>query len=62
MDRIIDFLPKMKTSDELIESLKILPEYSEDICQENSVARLLALQDLYKIYIPSFMSVEIYSN
>lgn len=60
MSKIIDFLPKMKTSDELIESLKILPEYSEDICQENSVARLLALQDLYKIYIPSFMSVEIY--
>lgn len=62
MDKLVDFLPKMKTSDELIESLKILPEYSEDICQEDSVTRLVALSDLYKIYVPSFMSVEIYSK
>ena len=62
MNKIIDYLPKMKTSEELIESLKVLPEYSEDISQKNTVVRLLALQDLHKIYIPSFMSVEIYSK
>ena len=62
MNKIIEYLPRMKSSDERIESLRILPEYSENICNENSVARLLALQDLYKIYVPSFMSVEIYSK
>lgn len=52
----------MKTSEELINSLKVLPDYSENICDEDSVTRLVALSDLYKIYIPSFMSVEIYSK
>ena len=62
MDRIIDFLPKMKTPEELTDALKVLPEYSNTICHKDSVTRLLALSDLYKIYIPSFMSVEIYSK
>ena len=52
----------MKTSEELINALKVLPDYSENICQKDSVTRLVALSDLYKIYIPSFMSVEIYSK
>lgn len=52
----------MKTSEELINALNVLPDYSENICQEDSVTRLVSLSDLYKIYIPSFMSVEIYSK
>lgn len=52
----------MKTADELIDALKVLPDYSENICQEDSVTRLVSLSDLYKIYVPSFMSVEIYSK
>ena len=52
----------MKTAEVLINALKVLPDYSENICQEDSVTRLIALSDLYKIYIPSFMSVEIYSK
>ena len=62
MDRIIEYLPKMKSPGELIGALRIIPDYSESICQEDSVTRLVALSDLYKIYIPSFMSVEIYSK
>lgn len=62
MNKIVEYLPKMKSSDELISALEVLPIYSEDICNEDSVTRLLALSDLYKIYIPSFMSVEIYSK
>ena len=37
-------------------------EEAENICDKDSVTRLVALSDLYKIYIPSFMSVEIYSK
>ena len=62
MNNIIDYLPKMKTGKELISALEVLPEYTEDICSMDSVTRLIALSDLYKIYIPSFMSVEIYSK
>ena len=52
----------MKTAEDLTKALKFLPDYSENICEEDSVTRLVALSDLYKIYIPSFMSVEIYSK
>ena len=62
MNKIIEYLPKMKSSEELISALEVLPEYSKNICTEDSVTRLLALSNLYKIYIPSFMSVEIYSK
>ena len=62
MNKIIDYLPKMKTGKELILALEVLPSYDKQICNEDTVARLIALSDLYKIYIPSFMSVEIYSK
>lgn len=62
MDRIIDYLPKMKTGKELYSALQVLPTYDINICNEDSVTRLMALSDLYKIYIPSIMSVEIYSK
>ena len=62
MNKIIDYLPKMKTGKELIQALEVLPVYDKQICNEDTVARLIALSDLYKIYIPSFMSVEIYSK
>ena len=36
--------------------------HDETICQQNQAARLMALSDLYQIYIPSQMSLEIYSK
>ena len=62
MNRIVDCLPKMKIGKDLVSVLEALPEYSDNICSKDSVTRLMALSDLYKIYIPSFMSVEIYSK
>lgn len=62
---MIDFttkLPEMKSGNELISELSIIPEYDETICQQNQAARLMALSDLYQIYIPSQMSLEIYSK
>nr|WP_288547754.1 TniB family NTP-binding protein [uncultured Blautia sp.] len=62
---MIDFttkLPEMKSGNELISALSIIPEYDETICQQNQAARLMALSDLYQIYIPSQMSLEIYSK
>ncbi len=52
----------MKAGEELISALTVLPEYNESICEENEAIRLMALSDLYKIYLPSQMSVEIYSK
>lgn len=62
---MIDFttkLPEMKSGNELISALSIIPEYDETICQQNQAVRLMALSDLYQIYIPSQMSFEIYSK
>lgn len=62
---MIDFttkLPEMKSGNELISALSIIPEYDEAICQQNQAVRLMALSDLYQIYIPSQMSLEIYSK
>ena len=55
-------LPEMKSGNELIAALSIIPEYDETICQQNQAVRLMALSDLYQIYIPSQMSLEIYSK
>ena len=56
----IDFLPEMKTGDSLISALTVLPNYSDGIRLQNKSIRLVALSDLYKIYLPSHMSMEIY--
>ncbi|MBP3919927.1 MAG: ATP-binding protein [Clostridia bacterium] len=61
-NHILKNLPFMKSGEELISSLTVLPEYNEDIRKENESIRLIALSDLYKIYLPSNMSAEIYSK
>lgn len=55
-------LPPMLSGDELKKALETLPPYSESIRNEDAATRLMALSDLYQIYIPSTMSVEIYSK
>lgn len=62
LSNIIDNIPRMKSGDELITALEILPEYNPEICNANVPVRLMALSDLYRVYIPSQMSLEIYSK
>ena len=62
MNDIAKLLPKMKVGNELISALTQLPNYEEDIRNQDETTRLIALSNLYKIYIPSEMSVEIYSK
>lgn len=59
---MIKTLPPMKTGDTLLHDLEILPEYTKEIWKENTSIRLMKLSDLYSIYIPSFMSQEIYNK
>lgn len=60
MNDIVSFLPKMKMGQEILSDLSSLPIYDESICCQSEVERLMALSDLYNIYIPSPMSTEIY--
>ena len=55
-------LPKMLSGQELKTALQILPKYHQGLRQENAAVRLMALSDLYQVYIPSTMSMEIYSK
>lgn len=65
MDKLMDVanaMPKMLAGDELISALTVLPEYDESVRNENQAVRLMALSDIYQVYLPSTMSSEIYSK
>ncbi len=59
---IIHILPSMKSGADLFSALEVLPEYDEVIRETEVPVRLMALSDLYRIYVPSQMSLEIYSK
>lgn len=50
----------MAMGEEINSQLSILPTYNDNIRKEDTTIRLMALSDLYNIYIPSAMSTEIY--
>lgn len=59
---IVEKLPPMLSGKEVREQMQILPEYKENICIESPSTRLMALNNIYKVYLPSTMSEEIYSK
>ncbi len=62
LSNVIRILPPMKSGDDLFFALEVLPEYDETIRDYDVPVRLMALSDLYRIYVPSQMSLEIYSK
>lgn len=61
MNSIIN-IPPILSGEELISKLTVLPEYNISITQKCETERLMGLTDIYKIYVPSKMSQEIYSK
>lgn len=60
---IVEKMPPMLSGKELISSLAVLPEYDANSIVDMSMSeRLIALSDLYNIYVPSKMSMEIYNK
>ena len=55
-------LPPMLSGSELEQALTILPEYDPCIKNENAAVRLIALSDMYKVFVPTQMSKEIYAK
>lgn len=62
IEDLISKLPPMKTGADLTKALEDIPPYSEDVRNADTTTRLMALSELYNIYIPSSMSHEIYSK
>ena len=60
--QIIEKIPPMLAGDELKDALRVLPKYDPNIVHASIPTRLMAMSDMYKIYEPSKMSVEIYSK
>jgi hypothetical protein len=62
MKKLIDYMPPMLTNAELSKALTILPEYDDSIRHQSVSQRLIELNKLFDIYLPSVMSSEIYSK
>ena len=59
---LVKKLPPMLSGSELEQALTILPKYDPAIANENEAMRLIALTDIYKVFVPNQMSREIYSK
>lgn len=59
---LIRQMPEMLSGQELYEKLADIPVYSEEIRGKSQTERLIELAMLYEIYLPSEMSIEIYSK
>lgn len=62
MGNMAEQMPKMLMGKELEEAMVSLPPYDPQICNADAATRLMALNDVAEIYIPSQMSYEIYSK
>lgn len=62
MEDLMEKMPKMVMGKELEEAMLYLPDYDPEICKADAGARLVALNDVADMYIPSHMSFEIYSK
>lgn len=62
MNNIIEQLPKMIDGEDLINIITSLPEYDNSIINKNKTERLIELENIYNIYIPSKMTIEIYNK
>ena len=59
---LIHKLPLMLSGSELEQALTILPDNDPGIINENAAVRLIALSDMYKVFVPTQMSKEIYAK
>ena len=55
-------MPRMLSGESLINAMSVLPEYDPSVIREDHTRRLLMLSELYQIYLPAPMSVEIYEK
>lgn len=62
MHDFMNQIPKMLVGDGLRDAMTFLPDYSDGIRNADADIRLQKLSEIYQIYIPTIMSIEIYSK
>lgn len=60
MADLAKLLPPLLVGEELFDSVKCLPEYSDDVRNLSASERLQRLTDIYRIFVPTTMFAEIY--
>lgn len=59
---ILEKIKPMMSAEELKENMKVLVDYDESVRNESQAVRLMELNNIYSFYLPSDMSVEIYTK
>ena len=59
---VLQFMPKMLSGKDLDSRLSVFPEYDNAIINQSAPERLIALQDIYQIFVSNVMSREIYTK
>lgn len=59
---IKEMMPRFLVGQELMHKLLVLPDYNKGIRQADASVRLLELDKIYRLHIPSMMSAEIYTR
>ena len=62
MNNLIAQMPPMLYGKELDEALTVLPPYDPDIIYADAATRLVALSDIYRVFLSNSMAREIYSK
>ncbi|MDE6055385.1 MAG: TniB family NTP-binding protein [Lachnospiraceae bacterium] len=62
MENLVTQMPKMLMGKELEGAMLSFPPYDLLICNADTATRIIALNDIMEIYVPSQMSYEIYSK
>ena len=62
MENLMARMPKMLMGQDLEKAMLSLPVYDAEICKADAGVRLMALDAMTDIYVPSAMSYEIYSK
>ena len=62
MDDLLQYIPPMLSGKELNDRLSVFPTYNKSITTKSVTERLIALQDIYQIFVPNTMSREIYTK
>lgn len=62
MNNYSELLPKMLFGEDLKNTLQILPDYDESVRNLDAGTRLMELMNIYKVFVPQNLSLEIYTK
>ncbi len=60
MQKTAHDLPPMLYGEDLLRAIQVHSQYNPSICEADTPTRLMALSDIYDVFVPSEMSTEIY--